>query len=155
MPPPSPHYSIHSGSPGRCLQVSSLQPAPSPGLSCSSCLWARQPRNFQFSRSDPCHHSCCSRNQVMGFLFGFWPPEDTRLPCSLFTVPRDCQIRASGLGEGKHLIVTSESPKQFTWLGEESAAAALSSRDLFPRHFLNLELFKRGNGSGEFNDGHN
>ena len=91
----------------------------------------------------------------MGFLFGFWPPEDTHLPCSLFTVPRDCQIRASGLGEGKHLIVTSESPKQFTWLGEESAAAALSSRDLFPRHFLNLELFKRGNGSGEFNDGHN
>lgn len=151
MPPPSPHYSIHSESPGRCLQVSNRQPAPSPRLSCSSSLWATQPQNFQFSRSVPCHHSCCPRNQVMGLQ----PPRGHSLPCWLFTVPRGCQIRASGLGEGRHLIVTTESPKQLTWLGEESAAAALSSRDLFPRRFLNLELFKRGNGSGEFNDGHN
>ena len=91
----------------------------------------------------------------MGFLFGFQPPEDTLLPCGLFTVPHGCQIRASGLGEGKHLTVTTGSPKQFSWLGEESAVAALFSRDLFPRGFLNLELFKHGNGSREFNDCHN
>ena len=149
---PSPHYSIRSGSPGRYLQVSNLQPAPSPGLFCSTSLWAGLPQNLQFSRSVPCHHSCCPRNRVMGFLFGFWPPEDTLLPCGLFTVPHCCQIRASCLGEGKHLTVTTGSPKQFTWLGEESPAAALSSRDLFPRGFLNLELFKHGNGSREFND---
>lgn len=127
---PLPHYSIHSGSPGRGLQVSSLQPAPSRRLSCSTSLWAELPRNFQFSRSVPCHHSCCSRNRVMGFLFGFQPPRRA-IPFPIgYSLCPTVATRASGLGEGKHLIGTAESPNSsHGW--EKSAAAALSSRDLF------------------------